>query len=165
MSIDTYTIVAAGVFGLCFGSFLNVLIYRLPRGKSVVWSRSTCTKCKAQIAWYDNVPVLSYLLLGGKCRRCDKRISALYPAVELASGVAAALIVYKYGLTLKAVWVYAFISIMLVITFIDWFHKIIPDVLSLGGVLLGWAGSFVCLDVRPLESLVGSLIGGGIIIK
>lgn len=161
---EVYAVSAAFVFGAVVGSFLNVVIHRLPLGRSIVHPGSACPRCKRNIAWRDNVPILSYLVLAGRCRHCGWRIPARYPAVEFISGLAAAAIVWRYGITLQAAWVYAFVSILLVITFIDWAHQIIPDPLSLGGVVLGWTGAAVCLEISFVESVVGSLIGAGVIL-
>ncbi|MEJ2721951.1 MAG: prepilin peptidase [bacterium] len=160
---DPTTLVIAFVAGLLVGSFLNVLIYRLPRNESVVVGRSRCTACRRDIAWYDNVPVVSYVLLKGRCRHCASRISARYPAVELLSGLIAALLVSHYGLTLLSLWLYMFLAILLVVTLVDWSHRIIPDALSLGGIVLGWAGALVCLPIGLADSLIGTLAGGGLL--
>jgi leader peptidase (prepilin peptidase)/N-methyltransferase len=146
------------------GSFLNVVIYRLPLGRNVAAGRSRCPQCDATVAAYDNIPLVSWLVLGGRCRRCRWRIPARYPLVELISGTAAAAVVWRYGLTLEAVWIYGFVVLMLAITFIDWDHQIIPDPLSIGGTVFGWVGAAVCLDIGVVESVVGSLVGAGIIL-
>ncbi len=164
MTFSDWTIAAAGGFGALFGSFLNVVIYRLPRGISVVGGRSQCPHCHETIRWFDNVPVLSWLLLAGKCRGCRWKIPVRYPLVELLSGLGAAVAVRHFGLTLQAAWVYAFVAIMIAITFIDWEHQIIPDPLSIGGTVLGWIGAWVCLDVSVLQSLIGAAVGAGIIL-
>ncbi|MGD8413824.1 MAG: prepilin peptidase [Candidatus Latescibacterota bacterium] len=163
-TFDWYPVLVAGVFGAVLGSFLNVVIYRLPLGRSIVRPGSSCPGCNAPVAWYDNIPVFSYVFLGGRCRRCKARISARYPVVELVSAAAAAGVVWYYGPTLQAVWIYAFLAIMLAITLIDWDHQIIPDPLSLGGVVLGWVGAAVCLDIGIVQSFVGSLAGAGVIL-
>ncbi len=164
MITNDYALVGAGVMGLILGSFLNVLIHRLPRGSSVVFGRSKCPHCHNTIHWFDNVPVLSYCVLAGRCRRCRRRISPVYPFVELISGAIAVMVVRKFGVGLEALWMYLFLSALLVITVIDWFHRIIPDVLSLGGVVLGWVGAVVCLDLSLMDSFVGSLVGGGLLL-
>jgi leader peptidase (prepilin peptidase)/N-methyltransferase len=151
------------LFGLIVGSFLNVLIYRMPLRRSVVTGRSKCTRCSGTIAWYDNIPVLSYLILGGKCRRCGDKISFRYPVVELVTGCIAALVVWSYGVTLEALWIFVFLSVLLVITLIDWAHQIIPDALSLGGIVFGWVGAVLCLDISLTESLIGTIVGGGLL--
>ncbi len=159
-----HTVWMAFIFGLLIGSFLNVLIYRLPAGESIIRPRSRCLECGRTIRWFDNVPILSYVFLGGRCRDCRSRISFVYPAVELMSGIFAAFSVWRYGPTLQALWVYVFLVILVAIACIDWRHQIIPDVLSLGGVILGVAGSFICLPIEPLESLVGAVVGAGILV-
>jgi leader peptidase (prepilin peptidase)/N-methyltransferase len=164
MTSDGLMIVAVGTFGALFGSFLNVVIYRLPRGVSVAAGRSKCPQCHETIRWFDNVPVVSWLLLGGKCRRCRWKIPARYPLVEVISAAGATLAVWQFGPTLEAAWVYAFVAIMIAITFIDWEHQIIPDPLSIGGTVLGLVGAWVCLDVSVVESLVGAAVGGGVIL-
>lgn len=164
MPSNTYLVAAATVMGLLFGSFLNVLIYRLPRKGNVVAGRSMCPHCGQVVRWFDNIPVASWIMLGGRCRQCRKRIAVHYPIVEIASGAAAGLTVFFLGATLEAVWMYGFFAILLVITFIDWFHQIIPDPLSIGGVVFGWIGALVCLPISLVDSIVGSLVGGGVIL-
>jgi len=155
--------VAAGIFGLVFGSSLNVVIHRLPLGESIVRGRSMCPKCRKTIHWYDNIPLFSWLVLRGKCRACGWRIPFRYPLVELLTAVSAAAAMWVSGPTLTALWVFAFLAIMIAITFIDWEHQIIPDPLSLGGTVLGWIGAVVCLDLTLLQSVIGSLVGAGLI--
>jgi len=164
VSAETYWTIVAGAFGAVMGSFLNVVIYRLPLGKSVAAGRSRCPSCDAQIAWHDNIPLVSWVLLGGKCRRCRRGIPIRYPLVEALSATAAALIVHFKGVTLEAAWLYAFVAIMIAITFIDWAHQIIPDSLSLTGVALGWVGAVVCLDVGLVNSFVGSVAGAALVL-
>jgi leader peptidase (prepilin peptidase)/N-methyltransferase len=154
----------AAVFGAVIGSFLNVVIHRLPRGQSVARGRSQCPSCGHTVAGYDNVPVLSWVLLRGRCRRCGWRIPIRYPLVELLAAAGAVGAVVFYGFTLEAAWWFAFLALLIAITFIDWDHQIIPDPLSLGGVVLGWIGARVCLDVTLVQSLVGSLVGAGVIL-
>jgi leader peptidase (prepilin peptidase)/N-methyltransferase len=155
---------AAVLFGLVVGSFINVLIYRLPRGKNFVSGRSKCPHCDHTIAWYDNVPLASWILLGGRCRSCRAKISMKYPLVEALTGTIAGLVVWHLGLTTEAAWAFLFFSILLVITFVDWSHRIIPDVLSLGGTALGVAGAFFRPGITPVESLLGALLGGGVLL-
>lgn len=160
---DPQALVVALAAGLLVGSFLNVLIFRLPRNESVVVGRSKCTKCRNQIRWYDNIPVFSYVILKGRCRRCGAPISPRYPIVELLSALIAVSLVAHYGLTLLSLWMYMFLAVLLVITLIDWSHRIIPDVLSLGGIVLGWVGAVVCLPVSFPDSLIGTFAGGGLL--
>ena len=149
------------IFGLVIGSFLNVCIHRLPSSQSIVHPRSRCPQCGHLIRVYDNIPVLSYLLLRGRCRDCGARISLRYPVVELLSGAFAAMALARFGLGWQALLMYALIAAFLVITFIDLDHRIIPDVITLPGIPIGLAASFGPGMISPLESLVGILAGGG----
>ena len=116
------------IFGMCIGSFLNVCIYRLPSSMSIINpSRSFCPQCNSAIQFYDNIPVFSYIWLKGRCRNCKASISLRYPLVELMTGILAIAILFMFGLTLEGVVYFVFISSLLVITFIDIDHKIIPD--------------------------------------
>ena len=151
----------AFVFGLVIGSFLNVCIYRLPASQSIVHPRSACPGCAHPIRVYDNIPVVSFLILRGRCRDCGMRIPWRYPLVELLSGAFAALAVAKFGAGGQAALMYLLIAALLVITFIDIDHRIIPDVISLPGIPVGLAASFGLTDVTPLQSVIGILAGGG----
>jgi leader peptidase (prepilin peptidase)/N-methyltransferase len=124
------------LFGLLIGSFLNVCIHRWPRGRSVVRPRSHCVRCRKIIAWYDNVPVVSWLLLRGRCRHCGKQISIRYPAVELLTGVLWFCIVWKFGPTLEAAKLCVFSAILIALVFTDLEKRILPDELTLGGALV-----------------------------
>ena len=159
--VNLFAEVMAFIFGLCIGSFLNVCIYRIPESKSIVHPRSMCPNCGAFIRFYDNIPVLSYVALKGKCRHCNASISLRYPVIELLSGLFAMGTVLKYGITLEAAIYYAFIAALLVITFIDIDHQIIPDVITLPGIPICFAASFVLPKITVLESALGILIGGG----
>lgn len=159
--IDYQIEITVFVFGLCIGSFLNVCIFRLPISKSVVRPRSMCPKCGYMIRSYDNIPVLSYLMLGGKCRQCREAISFRYPMVEIISGLFAVAAVYKFGLTPEAIVYYVFIACLLVITFIDIDHRIIPDMITLPGIPIFFLASFALPDMTYIDSLLGLLSGGG----
>lgn len=147
--------------GLCIGSFLNVCIYRLPVSKSIVHPRSMCSNCGTPIASYDNIPILSYLWLRGHCRHCSAKISLRYPMVELLGGLLALGTYLKFGLTVEALIYYAFCSILLVVTFIDLDHRIIPDFITLPGIPICFAAAFALPDVTYKDALLGILIGGG----
>lgn len=150
------------LFGLCIGSFLNVCIYRLPASKSIVDpSRSVCPSCNQQIRYYDNIPIFSYLWLKGRCRHCSTRIPIRYAVVELMTGGVAVAVLLGFGLTLEGLIYFVFISALIVITFIDIDHKIIPDVITLPGILIGLAASFVLPTVDFKDAIVGLLVGGG----
>ena len=150
-------------FGLVVGSFLNVCIWRMPRNESVVSPPSSCPSCGARIKPWDNVPVLSYMVLGGKCRKCKTRISIKYPIVEALNAALYALVYYVYGPQWHTVALLAFVSALVVITFIDLEHQIIPDRITLPGIVLGLiVGSFILPDPFMREAALGwksSLIG------
>ncbi|MFZ5479911.1 MAG: prepilin peptidase [Myxococcota bacterium] len=166
----------AGLFGLVFGSFLNVCVARIPEDRSVVWPGSACPRCGTPIRAYDNVPVLAWFWLGGRCRACKGRISGLYPTVEALTGVLAVLLFRRVVPDLGAfdaahlvafAWYGWLVFAMLALTFIDLRWQIIPDEFSVysvpvgvaGAALLGWLG----YDGAPTwqQSVVGALVGGG----
>jgi leader peptidase (prepilin peptidase)/N-methyltransferase len=131
--------VIAGLFGLLIGSFLNVCIYRWPRDLSVVQPRSSCIECEKPIAWYDNVPVLSFLILRGRCRQCGARIHWRYPLVELITAVCFAYVVHQSGLSVEAVKYCVFSSIIIALVFCDLDTLLLPDELTIGGFCIGLA--------------------------
>ena len=157
-------IAAIFVFGAMVGSFLNVCIVRLPEERSIVRPRSHCPSCGHQIAWYDNLPVLSFVLLRGHCRVCGVRISPLYPTVELLTGALAVALWMRLGTTPAFAGYFLFAAALVTITFIDLDHRIIPDVISLPGIVVGLAVSFVSPLVTPLGALLGVLAGGGVLL-
>lgn len=146
----------AGIFGLLIGSFLNVCIYRWPRDLSVVRPRSKCPACDAGIAWYDNVPVLSWLLLRGRCRHCRARIHWRYPVVELLTAVSFAWFVSQHGLSLAAARYCVFTAILIALGFADADTRILPDELTLGGTLIGFV-----LSASLTDSLIGAVVASG----
>lgn len=160
----------AFIFGLCVGSFLNVVIYRLPRAEGL-GGRSRCPHCRVQLAWIDLIPVVSFLWLGGRCRRCRARIAWRYPLVELATGLLALAVVDRFGFTAAAALYFAFSAALVAITFIDLDWKIIPDVITLPGVALGLVAVVAAqlaaragldapsLVVNPSRALAGA-VGG-----
>jgi leader peptidase (prepilin peptidase)/N-methyltransferase len=150
-------------FGACIGSFLNVCIYRIPEGKSIVYPPSACPKCGYAIRFYDNVPILSYLVLRGRCRRCGVHIPLRYPLVELLTGIAALAIFLRYGVTAATPVYFLFVAVLLVVTFIDIDHQIIPDRLSLTGIPLFFLLGFLVPHVSWVDALIGILLGGGIL--
>ena len=160
MLTDFY-LIYAGLIGLAVGSFLNVCIARLPEGESVVSPPSRCPNCAARIHWYDNVPVLSWLWLRGRCRNCGERISVVYPLVEVAGAgiwLGSALL---YGPGWDALQAAIFLSLLLAIAIIDAGHYLIPDVLSLGGLGAGLALSLLPSAPTPLRALAGAAAGFG----
>lgn len=149
------------VLGLCIGSFLNVCIFRIPLEKSIVHPPSACPGCGNSIRFYDNIPVLSYILLRGRCRHCEAAISLRYPSVELASGLTAAATYAAFGPTAQALVYFAFISTLWVVTLIDIDHRIIPDSISLPGIPVFFLASFFIPTMTAKDSFLGILLGGG----
>ena len=146
--------------GAFIGSFLNVLIHRLPRKENFVTGRSHCPKCNEMIRWYDNILLLSFIILRAKCRRCAAPISWRYPMVELVTAVFF-LTAYKlYGVSFHSLIAAVFFSMLLVVTFIDFEYYIIPDRITYPGMVLGMALSWVNPLVTPLDALIGLLAGG-----
>jgi leader peptidase (prepilin peptidase) / N-methyltransferase len=149
-------------FGLIIGSFCNVVIYRLPQGKSIVTPGSQCRACGTRICPWDNIPLLSYFLLRGRCRFCKKPISIRYPTIECISGILFLLLYLKVGLSMTF-FVYAFlISALLIVALIDLDHRIIPNIITLPGMAVGVSLSMGVLPLTPLASLFGLMIGGAI---
>jgi leader peptidase (prepilin peptidase)/N-methyltransferase len=140
--VETVIVIIAALFGLLIGSFLNVCIYRWPRDLSVVRPRSRCNSCEAQIAWYDNIPLASFALLGGKCRQCSAAIGWRYPLVELLTAVCFAWFVGHFGLTLVALKSCVLSALLVGLTFSDLETLLLPDELTIGGFLIGLAFSF-----------------------
>jgi len=159
--------VVAAVFGLLIGSFLNVCIYRIPRNLSIVFPSSRCTSCNNAIRAWDNIPVISYLLLGGRCRNCKAKISIKYPLVETLNAFLYAAVVWRYGIGWDSAVYAVFCSSLVVITFIDLEFQIIPDRITLAGIPIGLvAGSLILPDpflraenLGYIASLVGALSG------
>ncbi len=151
------------VLGAIIGSFLNVCIYRLPRERSIVKPSSSCPHCEKAIPFYDNIPLLSYLLLRGKCRHCGGRISVRYFAVELITGLLFVILFRAWGLSLELGVFLVFVCCLIVLSFIDLEFRIIPDVLSLGGLLVGLAFSFFRPSFDYKDALLGILLGGGVL--
>ncbi len=151
------------VFGAVVGSFLNVCIYRIPAGSSIATPSSHCPRCKSPIRFYDNIPILSYLVLRGRCRACNEKIPIIYPAVETLTALISLSLFLKYGPSLQYLITFLFTSALIVITFIDLEHQIIPDVISLPGISLFSIAAILVMDITVLESLIGVLIGGGVL--
>ena len=154
-------LITAFIFGICIGSFLNVCIFRLPAGKSIVHPPSSCPGCNAAIRFYDNIPVLSWFILRGQCRNCHTPIAFRYIMVELLGGFMAVCVYLRFGPSVQGIIYFSFIAALLVITFIDIDYHIIPDVISLPGILLGFAASFFIPTLNWMDSLIGIMAGGG----
>jgi leader peptidase (prepilin peptidase)/N-methyltransferase len=172
------------VLGLVIGSFLNVVILRLPQGVSISLPRSRCTQCQKFISWYDNVPVLSYLILRGRCRNCKKPYSPRYPFIEALTGVVSVLLELKFGLTVEWGIFLCFSAALIVLAFIDLDHRILPDVITLNGIWIGILVSVYLAQPSALterlfhfvgyetatphinalaSSLLGAIVGGGLL--
>jgi leader peptidase (prepilin peptidase)/N-methyltransferase len=149
----------AGIFGLLIGSFLNVCIYRWPRDLSVVAPRSGCPKCEKMIAWYDNIPVVSYLILRARCRHCRGKIHWRYPAVELLTAVGFILFIHRDGLTLLGARDCLFVAILIALGFSDADSRILPDELTLGGAAVGLVLAWFTGSI--IDSLVGAAVCSG----
>ncbi|NKB87437.1 MAG: prepilin peptidase [Acidobacteria bacterium] len=162
MTGDALSIGLAGVFGLLFGSFLNAVIYRVPLGISLL-RPSGCPGCEESIAWHHNVPVLAWIALRARCANCGTKISLRYPLVELAGGLLLAASVAQWGLTVSAFSVGLFSYLMLVLALIDVDHRILPNVITLPGAVIGLALAFVDPRVAWLDSLIGGFLGGGLL--
>jgi len=149
------------LLGLALGSFSNVCIYRIPQRRSILIPSSFCPKCGAKIRPYDNIPLLSYIILKGRCRNCKAKISVQYPLVEFITSALLTLAYLRFGLT----WDFAaggiLIILMILTFFIDLKHRIIPDVLTFPGIVLGFLLSFVVKSPSVLNSILGILVGGG----
>jgi leader peptidase (prepilin peptidase)/N-methyltransferase len=160
------------IFGACFGSFANVCIYRLPRGKSIVYPPSFCPKCKTPIKWYDNIPILSFFILGGKCRKCGKKISIRYPIVEFIMGLLTFLLYKKFSISAPFFIYFIFSLGLVIVSFIDWDTYTIPDSIDIPGIVIGllaalfipgmFIGQFSVLS-RFLYSFWGAILGVAVI--
>jgi len=167
------------LFGLCLGSFLNVCIHRLPKGESVVRPRSRCPRCGQAIAAYDNIPLVSYALLGGRCRHCRARISLVYPLVEALTGAALLIAYWRFGLTPAGLKGALLAAAMIVLFFTDLRDRLLPDRVTLPGMAVGMIFAFwvpvedgtaalLAREASPLvlsvaDALLGALVGGGIL--
>lgn len=187
LSSSTYLVVQifSFILGAVLGSFLNVCIYRLPREESIAFPPSHCTSCNNSIKFYDNIPILSYLILGGKCRNCSMRIFPTYPIIELISAVLTLLAVRQFGISMDTLFYIVLIYSLIVITFIDLEHLIIPNVITFPGIGVGiifnliitnWGYASTLLNTPDLKnflrlisevpimsSILGVLIGGGLL--
>lgn len=149
------------IVGLLWGSFGNVIIVRWPKGEGFVWDRSRCPNCKNQIAWYDNIPLFSWLWLRAKCRKCLQGISMRYPLVELITGLLFVLISYKYGVSWRTLELWYFAWGLVVVSFIDLEHMLLPDLLTLSGIVIGLLGAALNPEREFMPALIGVVFGGG----
>ncbi len=151
------------LYALVIGSFLNVCIYRIPRGVSIVWPRSFCPNCQKNIPWHDMIPVLSYLILRGRCRFCRAAVGIQYPVVEISTALLALVFYKKYGLTGDFFKIALLGCLLIIIAWIDCHHRRIPDKLSVFGIIAGLAWAFFYGKAALLHAGLGMLIGGGIL--
>lgn len=156
-------ILTAFLFGSIVGSFINVCIYRLPSGISIISPGSFCPNCGSPIKPYDNLPILSYILLRGKCRNCRLPISLRYPAVEIIAASVSAALAAKFSLSPIFGAFFLFTMLLLTIAFIDLENKIIPDIISLPGIIVGLLLSLLLGQTSFLSSVIGTLVGGGLL--
>lgn len=150
--------------GLAWGSFLNVIIFRLPRGMSLLKPASSCPYCKRKIKFYDNIPLLSYLFLRGRCRYCKARISLFYPLVELLTPLGLLLLLQNHSLSFLFFASALFLSALIVLGSIDFFHQILPDEITLPGLLLALVYSFFRPDLNLTQALIGAVVGAGFLL-
>jgi|ERR1035437_87287 leader peptidase (prepilin peptidase)/N-methyltransferase len=153
----------AFIFGAVVGSFLNVCIFRMPAKTSIIKPLSQCPHCHHPIRFYDNIPLISYIVLKGKCRDCGEKISWRYPLVELITATLSLLLFLQFGPTLISLIFFIFTAVLIVITFIDLDHQIIPDVLTLPGIPVFFLLAIFVVKIPWLEALIGLLIGGGVL--
>ena len=155
-------LLTAALFGLVIGSFLNVCIYRLPRDQSIVWPASRCTTCGREISWYENIPVVSYAILRGRCRTCGDRISLMYPLVEVVTAGVFVAVAAAFGLSWLLPIRLLFGCAMIVLLVIDLQHQILPNEITLPGIVVGLAASLIA-DPGWRDALIGALAGGGLL--
>jgi leader peptidase (prepilin peptidase) / N-methyltransferase len=153
----------AFIFGAAIGSFLNVCIFRIPAKESIVKPLSQCPHCHHPIRFYDNIPIVSFLVLRARCRDCGEKISWRYPTVELITALLALLLFMQFGLSLNFLVFFIFAAVLIVISFIDLDHQIIPDILSLPGIPIFFLAAVFIVKVPWHEALIGLLIGGGVL--
>jgi leader peptidase (prepilin peptidase)/N-methyltransferase len=164
---NTYFLIIAFTFGAVVGSFANVVIYRLPLSLNLVSPRSHCGKCKTPISWFENIPIISFLLLRARCRHCGISIGWIHPTVEIISGFLACACYLRFGFGFQAFYFFVLLTALLIASFIDLNHRIIPDSISMGGAVLSFAvaGIFQWANkywhISFVESLMGLVVGGG----
>lgn len=154
-------VVISIILGAIVGSFLNVCILRLPKEESIITPGSHCPHCKNPIKFYDNIPLISYIVLKGRCRRCNGPISFQYPLIEGITAISSLLLFLRYGFSLSYLVYFSFLAALIVITVIDLYHQIIPDVISLPGIGVGLLTSLINPENTFINSLIGMLLGGG----
>ncbi len=152
----------AFLFGAVFGSFANVVIYRLPKSENI-WGRSHCMNCQKMIPWYQNIPLFAYFFLKGRCPQCSQKFSIRYPLVEFLVAVLFALTIYFYDVSWLSLEYLILVLGLVIGSFIDFDHMILPDEITLGGIVLGLIGAWLNPERLFLDALLGVLFGGGIL--
>ncbi len=150
------------LFGACFGSFANAIIYRLPLEMSIL-GRSRCTQCKKQIPGWHNIPLLSYFILRGQCSNCKAPFSVRYPLVELLTAILFSAVYFYYGMSWTTLEYLILVWMLVVCSFIDLDHMILPDVFTLSGIVIGLLGAFLNPERQFMDAVWGVLFGGGIL--
>jgi leader peptidase (prepilin peptidase)/N-methyltransferase len=157
-----FFVAVAAAFGAIVGSFLNVCIYRLPIGKSIVWPASSCTSCGRELSWYENIPVLSYVVLRGRCRTCQAPFSIRYPLIEALTAAMFAAAWWYYGPHVLLAARLVFGCALIVLFAIDLEHQLLPNAITLPGIVVGFL--FSCFaEPGWIASLIGILVGGGVL--
>jgi leader peptidase (prepilin peptidase) / N-methyltransferase len=156
-------VLIVGLFGALVGSFLNVCIYRLPRHESIAWPGSHCPTCSHPIAWYDNIPIVSYMVLAGRCRHCGVRIPFRYPLVELLNALGYVGLLVFLGPSLVTAVYGVLYSALLVVAGTDLSHKIIPNAITFPGIIIGLISAATVLPLGFLNGVLGLFVGGGIL--
>lgn len=161
MTPETVALIFAFLFGAVVGSFLNVVIWRVPRGQSIVSPPSSCGSCGERIRWYHNVPIVSYVVLRGRCAACGAPFDLRYPMVELVSAVAAVACVALFGLELSAFRAFAFVAFLIALTYIDLEHWLLPHAVTWPGIAVGLATSWIPGGPVWLDAFIGAAAGFG----
>jgi leader peptidase (prepilin peptidase)/N-methyltransferase len=152
------------VLGILLGSFANVIIFRIPKHKSIVTPRSHCQSCGKTVLWYDNIPIFSWILLKGQCRFCKSKFSIRYPLVEFLMGVMFAIVFLKVGWSWTLLEYLIFVFFGISSSFIDLDHFILPDIFTVGGIIIGLIGAFINPEREFLSAVYGILVGGGFLL-
>ncbi len=158
----SFQLIFGFIFGACFGSFANVLIYRMPANESIA-GRSRCQSCKNQIQWFKNIPLFSYFLLKGKCSNCHAPFSIRYPLVEFIMAALFVAVIYVYDVNWTSLEYLILVFGLVTASFIDYDHMILPDEFTLGGIVIGLIGAALNPDRSFLDAVLGVLFGGGIL--
>jgi leader peptidase (prepilin peptidase)/N-methyltransferase len=150
------------LLGSCFGSFANVVIYRYPLGQSL-WGRSQCGHCNKTIPWFQNIPLFAYFILKGRCSQCSQKFSIRYPLVEFLTASLFSLVYFYYGYSFLTIEYLILVFGLIIGSFIDWDHMILPDTITLGGCILGLMGALINPEREFLDAVFGVLFGGGVL--